>query len=222
MFVNNQSLLFIGDSITDTSRSRPIGKAVFKDTGIYTSTGLGSGYVSIINNHLIAKYPALNLTLLNQGINGNRVTDLDKRWQKDVIDQKPDWLTILIGINDVWHQFDKPEDPHQVLIEEYELTYRRIIESSKVKADNLILMSPFLLETDQTDPMRMKMIEYGKVVKAIATDYQCLFIDLQKAFDQFLECRPLESISLDKVHMNKAGHTIIAQTYLQAIESHLP
>lgn len=217
-------MLFIGDSITDTSRSRPIGQTVNTKTGLEDSSGLGSGYVSIINNLLISSYPQLDLTLLNLGYNGHRITDLKQRWQRDVLDLKPDWLAILIGINDVWRQFDRQGDPNQVYINEFEDTYRKIItESKKSKIDThqIVLMSPYYLEKNLADPMRIKMNQYAQVVKTLALEYQCTFIDLQKRFDLFLSFRSVESFSSDKIHINKVGHTIIAQSILESIKHRL-
>ncbi|MFT6734078.1 MAG: lysophospholipase L1-like esterase [Polaribacter sp.] len=214
-------MLFIGDSITDTSRSRPIGKTIKTNTGLEDSTGLGSGFVSIINNLLISGNPQLDLTLLNLGCNGHRITDLKSRWQRDVLDLKPDWLIILIGINDVWRHFDRPNDQNLVNIHGFEKVYRVIIEESKIDIKNLVLMSPYYLEKNAKNSMKVKMIEYANIVEKLATDYKCQFINLQKEFDYFLDFRSVESFSADKIHINKLGHTIIAQSFLKAIEPHL-
>ena len=222
MFENGNKLLFIGDSITDTSRSRPIGQTVKTKAGLEDTSRLGSGFVSIINNLLISSYPQLNLTLLNLGCNGHRITDLKCRWKRDVLDLKPDWLIIFIGINDVWRQFDRPKDPNQVSINEFEKTYRNIIEESKAKSSQIVMLSPYYLEKNLDDPMRIKMIQYAQIVEKLSIEYQCTFIKLQKAFDNFLNSRTVESISADKIHISKVGHTIIAQAFLNAIESHLP
>jgi len=222
MIKNGNKVLFIGDSITDSSRSRPIGKMVTTNAGLEDSTGLRGGFVAIVNNLLIASHPQLNLSLLNLGCNGHRITDLKHRWQRDVLDLKPDWLIILIGINDVWRQFDHPKDPNQVNIDEFENTYRTIIKQSKVDTTQIVLMSPYFLEKNIEEPMRFKMNQYALVVKKLADEFQCTFIDLQKEFDNFMNFRTVESFSADKIHVNKVGHTVIAQCFLKAIESHLP
>jgi len=115
-----QKLLFIGDSITDCDRSRPDGEGLFDATG--------RGYVTIVNALLTSTYPELGIRVVNKGISGNTVRDLKARWETDVIDQKPDWLSIMIGINDVWRQYDVPfiKDWH-VYIDEYEETLRELV-----------------------------------------------------------------------------------------------
>ena len=110
----NSTLLFIGDSITDCGRARPVGE---KD-------GLGNGYVAQINAILNATHPDRSIRVLNTGISGNRVCDLKGRWQPDVLGLNPDWLSIMIGINDVWRQFDNPFNPRQVDLVEYEDTLK--------------------------------------------------------------------------------------------------
>ena len=90
----------IGDSVTDCERLRPIGEGLFD--------ALGRGYVSMVDGLLMARYPAHRIRVVNMGVSGNTVRDLQKRWQTDVMDLKPDWLSVCIGINDVWRQFDTP------------------------------------------------------------------------------------------------------------------
>jgi lysophospholipase L1-like esterase len=89
----------ISDSITDCGHGLPVGESV-KDN-------LGNGYVNMINALLTAKYPAQGIRVLNTGISGNTVLDLQGRWEQDVLALKPDWLSVMIGINDVWRQFDR-------------------------------------------------------------------------------------------------------------------
>jgi len=94
-------LLMIGDSITDVGRARPIGEG--------RNDELGKGYVSFVDALLNSVYPQAAIRVINMGISGNTVRDLKARWQTDVLNLKPDWLSIMIGINDVWRQFDSPK-----------------------------------------------------------------------------------------------------------------
>ena len=87
-------LVMVGDSITDCGR---LPRAVGEDS-------LGSGYVRLVYGLLTATYPQLNIQVFNSGIGGDTVRDLKRRWQRDVLDLEPDWLSIMIGINDVWQQ----------------------------------------------------------------------------------------------------------------------
>jgi len=101
---NGSKLLFIGDSITDCGRARPVGE------GLHWNN-LGNGYVSIVQAQILTKHPESRIIVINMGVGGDTVRHLKARWQTDVLDLKPDWLSIMIGINDVWRQFDNPLIP---------------------------------------------------------------------------------------------------------------
>ena len=203
----NSTLLFIGDSITDCGRARPVGE---KD-------GLGSGYVGQINAILNAAHPDCSIRVLNTGISGNRVCDLKDRWQPDVLDLNPDWLSIMVGINDVWRQFDNPLNPRQVDLVEYEDTLQELIEQTQSRLQGLVLMTPFYLEANPQDPMRNLMDRYGQVAKKIAEAKQAIFVDTQQAFDQYLAYQPSQSLCGDRVHPNPTGHMILAKAFLDAV-----
>src|SRR4051812_26396774 len=99
IFSKHDKIVMIGDSITDCERKRPVGEG--------KNDALGKGYVSLVHAMLHARYPELALRVVNMGIGGNTTRDLKQRWETDVLDLKPDWISIMIGINDVWRQFDR-------------------------------------------------------------------------------------------------------------------
>ena len=207
MFIENgQTILFTGDSITDCHRSRLVGEGL----------GLGGGYVSLLNSMLAAGIPDKSIRVLNTGVGGDRVIDLESRWDKDVLDLHPDCLSVMIGINDVWRQFDSPE-LLQVDIDMYERVYRRLLTNLQPGIKRLVLMSPFLIEVDLSDPMRSMMDLYGGVVSKMALEFDAVFVDVQKAFDSYLHFRTGASLSDDRVHPNQTGHTIIANAFLSSV-----
>jgi lysophospholipase L1-like esterase len=206
-FKNRQTILFIGDSITDCGRIHPVGM----------NSGLGEGYVAFVDSLLAACYPHEHVRVLNTGVSGDRVTDLKTRWQRDVLDLKPNWLSVMIGINDVWHQFDNLPDPDEGAIERYEIVYRELLERTHPTLDGLVLMSPYLLEPDLCDPSRQQMDAYRRIVKGLSIDFGAEFVDVQNAFDVYLSHRPAHTLSDDRVHPNKTGHMIIAASFLRTI-----
>lgn len=204
----NTTLLFIGDSITDCGRERPVGRRA----------GLGGGYVSLVDAHLAATDPERPIRVLNTGISGNRVTDLRDRWQNDVLSLEPDWLSVMIGINDVWRHFDDALNPVQVSLDLYRETLDALLAKTRASLAGLALMTPYFVETNRQDPMRSQMDTYSAVVRELAQKHDAVFVDVQAAFDRYLAHRPSQSLCGDRVHPNLTGHMIIAQAFLDAIE----
>jgi len=203
----NNTLLFIGDSITDCGRAYPVGR----------NSKLGDGYVTLVNSLLQTFYPDLKIDILNTGISGNTILDLKARWKRDVIELKPDWVSIKIGINDVWQQVEIPNFFDQLNITSYEQIYRKLIESIIDKAGGIILMTPYYIELEKSDPMRKMMDEYGTIVQKLSAEYKTIFVNTQQYFDRYLKFNSSRTLSDDKVHPNLTGHMIIANSFLDAI-----
>ena len=206
----NDTLLFIGDSISDYERKRTVGEGLFN--------ALGHSYVACAGALLNCMYPELHLRVINMGVSGNQVRDLDARWQTDVMDLKPQWVSVLIGINDVWRQFDCPQMPEtHVSLQEYEETYARLIERTLPQVKGMILMTPYYMEPNRQDPMRARMDEYGAVVRKLADKYHLTFVDLQAGWDRLFQHMHSTNIAWDRVHPNQTGCMYIAKQFLQAI-----
>lgn len=203
----NSKLLFIGDSITDCGRERQSPPSPWD-----TPVALGSGYVELLNGLIQNAQPESKIRILNRGIGGDTVRHLEQRWQRDVIHLQPDILAIKIGINDVWRQFDSPKSPHtHVLPDEFESTYRELLRKTRPLLKRLILVTPYFLQTDKSDPMRTRMDEYRKIVSALATHFDATLVDTQIAFDSLMQHIDPLTIAPDRVHPGTVGHTTIAQ-----------
>ncbi|MGB0263630.1 MAG: SGNH/GDSL hydrolase family protein [Opitutales bacterium] len=198
-------LLFVGDSITDCGRDRS-----------QHGSDLGNGYVQQVDALLRAHLPQLAIQTLNVGVSGDRVTDLEARWQEDVLHQSPDYVAILIGINDVWRQFDAPHLP-PVTLEAYAETLEALIRRTRCSTQGMWVLSPFFLETNKADPMRAMMDRYGAAAQAVAKAQGLSFVDLQAAFDAWLSHQPTQQLCADRVHPNAVGHAIIARAFLRAL-----
>lgn len=203
-------LLFIGDSITDAGRNRPVAEGLFDP--------LGKGYVTQVAALLGAAYPDRPVRVVNTGCSGHTVRDLKGRWQGDVLDLKPDWLSIMIGTNDVWRQFDSPLFPEiAVQPEEYEATLDALVGTTKPLLKGLVLMTPFFAEPNLGDAMRARMDQYGKIVLAVAKKHGVIGVDTQAAFDRALKHQHSSNLSWDRVHPNLIGHMILARAFLDAV-----
>ena len=201
----------IGDSITDAGRAQPIGEGLGET--------LGRGYVSLIDSLLGATYPDLGIRVVNMGTSGNNVRDLQRRWQTDVLDLKPDWLSVMIGANDVWRQFDLPWQPEtHVLPDEYERTLDVLIAQTAPTVQGLVLMTPFYIEPNPADAMRARMDEYGAIVRRLSEKHGTFFVDTQAAFDEVLTTYYPATLGWDRVHPTQVGHMVIARAFLKAID----
>jgi len=143
---------------------------------------------------------------------------LQARWPTDVLEIKPDWLSIMIGTNDVWRQFDCPLQPEtHVLSDRYEAIYEELITQTKPLLKGLILATPFYVEPNRTDPMRKRMDEYGEIVKSLAARHDAILVDTQAAFDRVLEHIYPATIAWDRVHPNHIGVAVLAKAFLHAV-----
>ena len=197
----------IGDSITDCGRGRPAGEA---------PNGLGNGYVNLVNAFLGAEYANRNIRVVNMGNSGNTIRHLKNRWESDVLEQKPDWVSVMIGINDVWRQFDAPHKPEtHVLLEEYEATLEELVTTTLPHVKGMVLMTPYFIESNKDDPMRKRMDVYSKTVRKIARRHKTKikFVDVQSEFDKVLKHVHPYKLAGDRIHPNIIGHMIIARAF---------
>jgi len=204
VFERGQKIVFIGDSITDAGRrTDPLGNGV--------------GYFNLVRSFLIGRYPELGLDIVNRGIGGNTVRHLKERWQDDVIAENPDWLSVKIGINDVWRTFGA--NAHEAVpIDEFEATYRELLtEAVEKTGTRLIIAEPYVIEPDTSDPFRAKMDQYGQVVRKIAADFGAINVRTQEAFDVALQSTTPADWAEDKIHPNTPGHAIIAIAFLREL-----
>ena len=207
MLNKNSLILFQGDSITDTGRT---GSAD-------PDASLGYGYPAKIAEVFANDYADLGLTVVNRGISGNRTWDLLNRWDKDCIDIKPDYFSLLIGVNDTWRRYDSGMI---TTAEEYEANMRtlldRVVNETGAK---IILLNIFLLDvTEDKAQMRPDLVEKQAVITKLVEDYDVIYIDVQKKFDEMVaDGTPMTDLSEDGVHPTDFGHKVIAGLWLNAM-----
>ena len=202
----NQRILFIGDSITDADR---LDRAY---------QPLGNGYVHFAGNMLFAKYPKLNPEIMNRGISGDTTRGMKVRWETDCIEQKPDVLSVLIGINDLWTQHAGSEYmPYAVYPDEYEFTYRLLLSAAREKCGcKFVLMEPFMFCGDVDNPMLKDLRKYIAVVHRLAGDFDAVLVELQSGIDKQIAEVEERRWASDMVHPHLWAHAWIAQQWLSA------
>ncbi len=205
LFQAGQRVLFIGDSITDCDRRS-------------LAAPYGDGYVNLVRAFVTARHPQVRLTWFNRGVSGDTVRDLARRWERDVVALQPDWLSVMIGINDIWRGY-QPELAHDAVpIDEYEVTLRSLLRQAVDQtACRLILADPYIIEPDPLEPQRAQTDRYGEVVARLASDFDAVHVQTQLAFNRVLAVSAPEDWAEDRIHPNLPGHAVIAGTFLDAI-----
>lgn len=212
LFESGERIVFAGDSVTDMGRAYPLGE------GLNDNAGTGRSYVRQIESLLEVAYPDRMIRVTNAGISGNTSRDLLARWEKDVLALKPDWVSICIGINDVWRQFDVPAlADYAVSPEEYRSNLEKMITSVKPICRGVFLLTPYYMEPNPADTMRARMAEYAAICRELATQYGCEFVDLQAMFDRYFRHRHSTFIAWDRIHPNHTGALLIAREFLSHV-----
>jgi len=207
IFENMDRIVFAGDSVTDMDSVKPVGEGLFDN--------LGKGYVRIVDNMLAAVYPEIKVRVTNSGISGNTSRDLLERYERDVVSLNPDWVSICIGINDVWRQFDSPAmTDAQVFPDEYESNVEQMILQVKDKVKGIFILSPYYMEPNREDAMRARMNEYVAICRKLAEKHGCVFVDFQQLYEDYCKVRHSTFIAWDRVHPNTVGATLMARAFL--------
>ena len=203
-------ILFQGDSITDTGRNR-------RATGENDASALGNGYPLIAAAHMLRAHPDSGLRIFNRGESGNRVPDLQARWAADTIALKPDILSVLIGVNDIWH---KLMGQSKGTVAEYETEYNALLDGTKraLPLVRLVILEPFVLMTASVNASWFPEFDERRAAAArVAQRVGAAFIPLQSMFTQLARTAPPQYWLMDGVHPTIAGHAAIADRWREVV-----
>ncbi len=208
-------ILFQGDSITDCCRDRN------------NFFGLGDGYAYMVN----AQYgyeKTGQFECVNRGISGNRSVDVYARLKQDIINIKPDYMSILMGVNDVWHEL---AIQNGVDTPKFEKIYTMLLEEvlEALPDVKLLILEPYALPGEATEGtledgrdkytvFRKDTEEKAAACRRVAEKFNIPFVPLQAKFDEMQKAYGTESVSPDGVHPNGAGHVLIARAWMEAFE----
>lgn len=199
--------LFQGDSITDAGRNRD------------DVTNFGLGYPNLVAAELMNKYPG-KYEFINKGISGNRIVDLYARIKHEIINLQPDMMSILIGVNDVWHELN---DKNGVAAPKFEKIYSMLIEEVKEALPDIkiFILEPFVLKGCGTeryfDEFLADVKLHSQAAKNVAEKYGLTFVPLQEKFDEAAKLMPDTYWLADGVHPTPAGHALIKEALIKAI-----
>ncbi len=225
--MSRQIILFQGDSVTDAERVR--------DRVQFQEEYSGSCYATLIKAQLGFEHPG-QYEFINRAVSGNRVVDVYARYNRDIRNLKPDVLSILIGVNDVWHEFiriDGEPRANGISAPKFERIYDMMLADVRQELPDcrIILLEPFVLEGTATcnteeDPARWPTFQRevalrGKVTRRLAEKYGAVFVPLQQVFDAACQQAGAAYWLEDGVHPSPMGHELIKQAWLQAAAPYL-
>lgn len=205
-----KTILFQGDSITDCERNKE------------NEIDLGNGYANLVASKLGFENP-LEYKFTNRGIGGSKVIDIYSRIKCDIINLKPDILSITVGVNDVWQEFALQNG---LSANKFRKIYGMLIEEVKEALPNIkiMLLEPFFMEgtvtrekMDKFAPVR----EMAKIVRELSEKYNIKFISLQDKFDKAIKLVPSEYWSVDGIHPTYSGHELIKNEWIKVFKEYI-
>ncbi|MBO4693629.1 MAG: SGNH/GDSL hydrolase family protein [Clostridia bacterium] len=207
-----QKILFQGDSITDAGRNRE------------NDNFSGCGYPTLVKSQLGFDNPG-EYVFFNRGVSGDRVLDMYARIVRDVLNLEPDYMSVLIGVNDIWHGMDWNNGTG---LSRYEKVYNTFIDEimSELPGIKIMIMEPFILRGSDTDnredqPYRFNEFSSGvsetaKAARRVAKKHNLPFVELQERFNEACKLNDASYWLVDGVHPTAMGHELIKREWLKA------
>jgi len=204
-------ILFQGDSITDARRDRERGE-------VNDARALGGGYPSLIAAALRRDYSKLDLQIYNRGISGNKVPDLDARWKADCLDLKPSVLSILVGVNDIWHKLNGRYDG---TVAQYEEGFGALLTRTRtaLPETRIVVCEPFVLRCGAVNEKWFPEFDQRRAAaRKVAQEAKATWVPFQSMFDKAVAFGTTpEYWAPDGVHPSIAGHALMAKTWRETV-----
>ncbi len=198
-------ILFQGDSITDAGRDKR------------NYHNMGNGYPKYASQLIANAYPDRDFEFINLGISGNRTDQLFDRLYRDALSLEPDLVSVLIGINDIWHRYGN--DRIMTSDEQLLLNYRRILTELKEKTNaKIVMLSPYVLDCDEKEHMRKDLCRVLPGIRELAKEFADAYVPLDLLFAEVVKTQPEPHFySADGVHPNQNGAAFIGARYAEAV-----
>ena len=204
--MKNIKIVFQGDSITDAGRD----KRNYHD--------MGNGYPKYAAALIAEKHPEITFEFINQGISGNRTCQLFDRLYPDAMAFEPDIISILIGVNDIWHRYSAGRIA--TTNEQLALNYRCILKDIREKTNaKIVMLAPFILDCDDKQQMKKDLPSVLDIVRGLADEFADVYIPLDQHFEEAMKSQPEPKYySGDGVHPNANGASFIGKLYADAVD----
>lgn len=195
---SNSIVLFQGDSVTDCHRDRN------------DEYSLGDSYVKEVSNYL----KQYNIRSINKAIAGNKVNDLLDRFDNDFKNVKPDYIFLLIGVNDTWHNYPNQKDT-KTFEQEYDLLLSKIKKEINVP---VILLEPFIIGyNEEITIMKPDLKEKIEIIKSLSTKYNYEYISFEKELNEILTKDNYLEYTLEGIHLLEKGYKILSDKIISNI-----
>ncbi|MBT3667288.1 MAG: SGNH/GDSL hydrolase family protein [Opitutae bacterium] len=211
VLTKGKKILFQGDSITDAGRDK-------KNQVANEQKAFGGGYAWMAASHLLIGNPELNLLIHNRGISGNKVHQLAARWDKDCIELQPDILSILIGVNDIWHGLNGRYDG---TVKTYEDDFIALLERThkSLPKTRFVICEPFVLKCGAVNEKWFPEFDhYRESARKIADQFDGIFVPFQSMFDEAVKYAPAKHWAGDGVHPSPHGASLMAHFWLKSVQ----
>jgi lysophospholipase L1-like esterase len=208
--------LFQGDSITDGKRGRS------EDLNHI----MGHGYVFGVASRIGADFPEAGFKFYNRGISGNKLADLEKRWQTDTMDLKPDVLSVLIGINDVAAVAEN--QPVLMDASTFEIALRKLLQQVKMANPDVLMVLgiPFVYPVgskrkENWDLWKRETAAREAKVRILAAEFNAVIVDYPAMFEKAMKRATPEYWVWDGIHPTICGHELMAREWIKQVSSRL-
>lgn len=191
-------IVFFGDSVTETGRD------------LNDPNDLGAGYVKFAADKLRLLYPETKILFLNRGVGGNGVADLNARIQKDVIDEKPDFIILQIGVNDVWWKGESEE--------EFRKEYVALVSSLKTTGAKIVVLQPFILPIDDKGRLRPRLNAFNKIIGEVIKEQGLPLIPMDEIFSGATQDIQPTQFTIDGIHPTHRGHRYLADFVVKELK----
>jgi lysophospholipase L1-like esterase len=207
----NNTILFQGDSITDSGRDRR------SQNNANAPRAMGTGYVLLAASQLLDEHSKVKPKIYNRGISGNKVFQLAERWDDDCIALKPGVVSILVGVNDYWHI---SKHGYEGTVETYEKDYRALLQRThrELPDATLVVCEPFVLRCGEVEQSWFPAFDgYRAAAKKIAAECKAIFVPFQSIFNKATRSAPAQYWAADGVHPTLAGAHLMAKAWIKAV-----
>lgn len=203
----NDRIVFFGDSITDAARNRD------------DAEDLGHGFPLFIASRLGSKYPEMNLSFYNRGNSGDKIADLNGRLDDDVLSLMPDVVSIMIGVNDTWHNVESPDFGSAKVAKVFETNYRKLLRNlTRAGVSRIILMEPFVLPIPKNrTTWRVDLDQKIQAIRLLAAEFHAEFISLDGLMNAAGISHGFELYTKDGVHPTPVGYGLITDEWMRHV-----